>query len=88
MASGAAGSPWAPAVTSSPVWPILLIQAFGLRPRLDRRARVILDGATPPRSLLHHLYVVLEVLKALTLVVVGTLLAGSLLPRTSQCKGR
>jgi hypothetical protein len=48
------------AVTSSPVWPILLIQAFALRPRLDRRARVILDGATPPRSLLHHQYVVLE----------------------------
>lgn len=61
------------------LWVVLLIQACGLRPRLDRRAQAIQDGGAPGRSMLHHLYVLLEALKVLLLAVVGTLLASSLL---------
>src|SRR5687767_12439838 len=32
------------------LWVILLVQLFGLRPRLDARAQRIIDGATQPRS--------------------------------------
>jgi hypothetical protein len=57
------------------LWTVLLSQVIGLRPALDRRVRLILDGASPPPSSLHHLYIALEGLKLVALAVLGTLLA-------------
>ena len=57
------------------VWLLLVVQVFGLRPALDRRVQVIIDGGTPPRSRLHRLYIVLEGIKRLALPTVGTILA-------------
>ena len=57
------------------VWLLLVVQVFGLRPALDRRVQVIVDGGTPPRSRLHHLYIALEGIKLLALPTLGTILA-------------
>ncbi|WP_297600648.1 hypothetical protein [Mycobacterium sp.] len=57
------------------IWLLLLVQVFGLRPALDRRVQVILDGGTPPRSRLHRLYIALEGIKLLALPTLGTILA-------------
>jgi len=59
------------------VWLLLVVQVFGLRPALDRRVQVIVDGGTPSRSRLHHWYVALEGIKLLALPTLGTLLAVS-----------
>jgi hypothetical protein len=57
------------------VWLLLVVQVFGLRPALDSRVQVIIDGGTPPRSRLHRLYIVLEGIKLLALPALGTILA-------------
>lgn len=62
------------------LWAVLLVQLLGLRPALDRRASLIIDGATPPRSSLHHLYIALEGLKILSLPTLATLLLMAVLP--------
>jgi hypothetical protein len=56
------------------LWAVLVSQVAVLRPRLDRRARRILAGQTPPRSHLHLAYVTLEAAKVVLLTVLGTLL--------------
>lgn len=62
------------------LWAVLLVQLLGLRPALDRRARLIIDGATPSPSSLHHLYIALEGLKILSLPILATLLLFAVLP--------
>ena len=76
---GGAPSRWVMALTVV-LWAVLLLQLLGLRPALDRRATLIIDGATPPPSRLHHLYIVLEGLKILSLPVLATLLLFAALP--------
>jgi hypothetical protein len=76
---GASPSRWVVALTAA-LWAVLLVQLLGLRPALDRRATLIIDGATPPPSRLHHLYIALEGLKILTLPTLATLLPFGLLP--------
>ncbi|MDM4718687.1 hypothetical protein QTQ03_03410 [Micromonospora sp. WMMA1363] len=61
------------------LWLILLTQAAVLRPLLDRRAQMIIDGLQPPPSSLHLWYVALEVVKILVLLVLGWALAERLL---------
>jgi hypothetical protein len=60
------------------LWVLLPLQAFVLRPLLDRRAQAIIDGNVPPPSRTHHLYIALELGKLLALPALGVLLAGSL----------
>lgn len=62
------------------LWLVLLTQAAVLRPLLDRRAQLIIDGQRPPASSLHLWYVALELIKIVTLVLLGWSLAGRLLP--------
>jgi hypothetical protein len=56
------------------LWLLLAVQVVGLRPALDRRAQLIIDGGTPPPSRLHRLYIALEGIKLLALPILGTLL--------------
>ena len=51
---------------------LLATQTGLLRPRLDRRARQIITGQTPPPSRLHLAYVALEILKVAALIALGT----------------
>ena len=54
---------------------LLATQTGLLRPRLDRRARQIIDGQAPPPSRrLHLAYIALEILKVAALAALGTLL--------------
>jgi hypothetical protein len=62
------------------LWIVLLVQALALRPALDRRAQLIMDGRTPPRSSLHLVYVALEGAKLLAVPTLGTLLILEALP--------
>ncbi|ETK31370.1 membrane protein [Microbispora sp. ATCC PTA-5024] len=57
------------------LWVLLAVQVLVLRPRLDRRARLIIDGAEPGPSSLHRVYIALEGVKLLALPVLGVLLA-------------
>lgn len=59
---------------------ILAVQVLLLRPRLDRRAEIVVAGRTPPAFRLHLSYITLEVAKVLMLVVIGVLLATRSLP--------
>jgi hypothetical protein len=61
-------------------WAILLVQVTLIRPRLDRRARQILAGTTPPRSRLHLGYIAMDAAKVMLLPVAGALLALEALP--------
>ena len=56
------------------LWLVLAAQVSVLRPRLDRRARIVVAGGTPPRSRLHLAYVALDALKVVTLPVLGSVL--------------
>lgn len=59
------------------LWVVLAAQVAVLRPRLDRRARFIVAGGSPPPSRLHLVYVAFEVVKVVLLPVLGiVLLAG------------
>ncbi|GAA2993658.1 hypothetical protein [Streptosporangium longisporum] len=62
------------------LWVLLAVQVAVLRPRLDRRARQIIEGGNPPRSYHHLLYIAAECLKVVLLVTLGILLASRLLP--------
>ncbi|GAA1645025.1 hypothetical protein ACFQY4_11110 [Catellatospora bangladeshensis] len=53
------------------LWALLAVQALVLRPLLDERAQVIIDGGVPPGSSLHLLYIVLEGAKLIVLPVLG-----------------
>ena len=53
---------------------LLATQTGLLRPRLDRRARQIITGQTPPPSRPHLAYIALEILKVAALIALGTLL--------------
>jgi len=50
---------------------ILLLQTFWLLPALDVRALAIIAGNPPAESMLHLVYVVLEVIKLLLLLLTG-----------------
>lgn len=50
---------------------IFLIQYFIFLPQLDYRATEILAGASLPESHLHIVYIVLEVIKLVTLLIFG-----------------
>lgn len=56
------------------LWAILLTQAVVLRPLLDRRAQLIVEGHAPPPSMLHLLYIGLEAGKLGVLLVLGVAL--------------
>jgi hypothetical protein len=62
------------------VWTLLLIQVAVLRPRLDRRARQVIQGLTPPRSRQHLAYVAAEIVKIVLLATLGVLLAERITP--------
>jgi len=53
---------------------VLATQVAVLRPRLDRRARLILAGGSPPRSRLHLAYVALDAVKVGLLAILGVVL--------------
>jgi hypothetical protein len=50
---------------------IVLLQAFWLRPLLDRRILLILDGTEPEPGPWHTLYIVMEVVKLISLLAAG-----------------
>jgi len=52
---------------------VVLAQTLWVRPLLDERVELVLQGETPQRSSLHKLYVVLEVGKLALLVLTGVL---------------
>jgi hypothetical protein len=56
------------------VWVLLLAQVGVVRPPLDRRAREVIAGRTPPGSRLHLVYIGLEVVKVVTLPILGIVL--------------
>lgn len=56
------------------LWVVLAAQVAVLRPRLDRRARFIVAGGSPPRSRLHLVYIAFEGVKVVLLPVLGVVL--------------
>ena len=54
---------------------LLLAQMLWLRPRLDTRARRIIEGGDAPPSSLHLVYIALEAVKLVLLPVIGAGLA-------------
>jgi hypothetical protein len=62
------------------LWTLLVVQVAVLRPRLDRRARQVIQGHGPPRSHLHLAYIAAECLKVLLLPTFGIVLALRLMP--------
>ena len=52
----------------------LAVQVLVLRPRLEARAQLIIDGGTPPRGRTHLAYIVLECAKVLMLATFGIIL--------------
>lgn len=52
----------------------LAVQVVVLRPRLEARAQIIIDGGTPPRASTHLAYIVLECAKLLMLGTFGIIL--------------
>lgn len=56
------------------LWVLLGVQIAVLRPRLDRRARLLVSGEVPPPSHQHLLYIGLETLKVVLLPVLGIVL--------------
>ena len=49
----------------------LALQTAWLLPVLQARTELIIQGQTPPPSVSHTIYVVLEVIKAVSLIVYG-----------------
>jgi hypothetical protein len=62
------------AIAAAVVIVMLLSQVLAVRPWLNRRSDAVLAGAEGPRSRGHHAYIALEVVKAIALLVTGTLL--------------
>jgi hypothetical protein len=52
---------------------VIALQGLWLLPVLDARAEMIIQGETPPRAPWHTLYIAVEVLKLLSLLIVGWL---------------
>ena len=52
----------------------LAVQLVAVRPRLNRRSDEVLAGREGPRSRMHHVYVVLELIKVVALLVAGVCL--------------
>ncbi len=52
---------------------IIVLQSFWLLPALDRRAKLIIGGQTPPSSFLHYYYVAGELIKMICLIAFGWL---------------
>lgn len=50
---------------------LLLLQTVWLLPALDKRAEMLVNGETPPRSKLHFFYIGMEVAKVLSLLAFG-----------------
>ncbi|CAM5283101.1 hypothetical protein MAUB1S_04699 [Mycolicibacterium aubagnense] len=64
------------AVTAASVVAVtaLAVQLVVVRPRLNRRSDEVLAGRVGPRSRGHHVYVALELIKAVALLVAGVCL--------------
>ncbi|MEU4234465.1 hypothetical protein AB0F17_60185 [Nonomuraea sp. NPDC026600] len=62
------------------LWTLLVIQVAVLRPPLDRRARHLIQGQSPPRSHHHLAYIAAECAKIVLLPALGILLTDRLLP--------
>jgi len=62
-----------PAAVLIALWTLLIVQMAVLRPRLDRRARQLIQGYEPPRSRLHLAYIAAECAKVLLLPTFGIL---------------
>jgi hypothetical protein len=56
------------------LWAVLLVQRLAIRPTLDRRAMLIIGGATPPPSRAHLAYLALEAVKVAGLATLGAIL--------------
>ena len=84
LADGADVSTTATWVLMALLWAVLAAQVAVLRPRLDRRARLILAGGCPPRSRLHLAYVALEGVKVVLLPVLGVVLVARVSSRASR----
>ncbi len=54
---------------------ILLLQTFWMLPVLDARAVAVIEGTNEPGSPVHIIYIVAEVIKLITLSVLGVLIA-------------
>lgn len=81
IAAVAAGDPsTAVVVLTAVAAAVLVIQLAAVRPPLNRRSDRVLAGEDPAlhRSRAHLAYVVLEVVKVLTLVALGWVLLGRL----------
>jgi hypothetical protein len=72
-------SPPAPSVTVAVLVAVfaLAVQLTAVRPFLNRRSDKVLAGLDAPRSRGHYAYVVFEAIKAIGLVVAGSLLLSS-----------
>lgn len=57
---------------------VLAVQLAGIRPVLNRRSDRVLAGATVPRSRMHVVYVVAEVVKVAALLTSGALALSAL----------
>lgn len=60
-------------------WVLLAVQMAALRPRLDRRALLIIAGRTPSGSRQHLAYIAMEVIKIVLLAVLGSTLTNGAL---------
>jgi len=60
------------------------VQYLALLPVLDARVELILNGETPDDSNLHHVYVVLELIRISLLICAGYLAGKPALAKTSQ----
>lgn len=74
---------WRWAVTAG-LWALLATQALVLRPLLDQRAQLIIDGGSPPESTLHLVYIALEGAKLVALPVLGVGLLLRLMAPTAE----
>lgn len=56
------------------VWPIVAFQGLVLIPALAARSQMIMKGQTPPPAPYHMLYSTTEIIKLVSLIVLGVLL--------------
>lgn len=77
LTAAVAGMPGAGWLLLAGLVGLLGVQVLLLRPGLDRRARAILAGATPPASHRHRAYIVLEGVKVLALAALAVVLTSA-----------
>jgi hypothetical protein len=53
------------------VWALMILQTLWLLPFLNNRVELILQGQTPEDSVLHAVYIVMEMIKAVSLAIYG-----------------